>query len=506
MSSVIPSSTTSTSTPSSSLTSATAAGGSLVTSTGIGSGLDIGSIVSSLTTAAGAAENNQLATQKSTLNAEVSAYGTFSSALETLQAALTPLETTSTLAGRTAALGDTTIATATATGDAVPAQYSLAVQNLATAASLASQPLTTADSTVGTGTLTISIGGNSSSINIDGTDNSLSGIANAINSAPDNPGVTATILTTTAGARLVLSGSATGAANAITVTQSGGDGGLAALVYNPASGTTPSTTAMTETQAAQDANFTLNGYAATSAGNQVSSAITGVTLNLLKTTALNTPTTLTIGDDTKGAETSIGTFVTALNGLITAVQSLTGYDATTQTAGPLQGNATLQSFQNQLQKILGQVVSGNLGGLNSLSSLGITANPDGSYASDTTKLGNALTSSVSSVAALLGGTGGIATQLNNLINQYTQAGGLLSTINQGLQTGLQSVATQQTALNARLSTYSATLTQQYNAMDTAVALLKQTQNFLTAQFNASSSNGGTSSTTSLGSGNLSTGG
>jgi flagellar hook-associated protein 2 len=110
------------------------------------------------------------------------------------------------------------------------------------------------------------------------------------------------------------------------------------------------------------------------------------------------------------------------------------------------------------------------------------------------------------VAALLGGTGGIATQLNNLINQYTQAGGLLSTINQGLQTGLQSVATQQTALNARLSTYSATLTQQYNAMDTAVALLKQTQNFLTAQFNASSSNGGTSSTTSLGSGNLSTGG
>jgi len=290
------------------------------------------------------------------------------------------------------------------------------------------------------------------------------------------------------------------------VTQAGGDGGLAALVYNPASGTTVSTTALTETQPAQDANFTLNGYAATSAGNQVSSAITGVTLNLLKTTALNTPTTVTIGDDTKGAQTSIGTFVTALNGLITAVQSLTSYDPTSQTAGPLQGNATLQSFQNQLQKLLGQVVSGNLGGLNSLSSLGITANPDGSYASDTTKLGNALTSSVSSVAALLGGTGGIATQLNNLIKQYTQAGGLLSTINQGLQTGLKNVATQQTALNARLSTYSATLTLQYNAMDTAVALLKQTQNFLTAQFNASSSGGGTSSNTSLGSGNLSTGG
>ncbi len=506
MSSVLPSSSTaSTASPSSSLASATAAGGSLVTSTGIGSGLDIGSIVSSLTTAEGAAQNNQLAAQKSSLNAQVSAYGTFSSALATLQAALTPLETTSTLAGRTAALADTTIATATATGVAVPAQYSLQVQNLATAASLSSQPLATADTTVGTGTLTISVGGNSSSINVDTTNNSLSGIANAINSAPDNPGVTATILTTTAGARLVLSGSATGASNAITVAQSGGDGGLAALAYNPTSGTAVSTTALTETQAAQDANFTLNGFAATSAGNQVTTAITGVTLNLLKPTAANTPTTLTIGNDTAGAQTSIGTFVTALNGLITSVQTLTGYNATTQTAGPLQGNATLQSFQNQLEKILGQVTSGNPGGLNSLSSLGITANPDGSYASDTTKLGNALTSSVSSVAAVLGGTGGIATQLNKLINQYTQAGGLLSTINQGLQSGLKNVATEQTALNARLSTYSATLTQQYNAMDTAVALLKQTQNFLTAQFTAASTSSA-SSTTSLSSGTLSTGG
>jgi len=177
----------------------------------------------------------------------------------------------------------------------------------------------------------------------------------------------------------------------------------------------------------------------------------------------------------------------------------------------LQGNATLQSFQNQLQKILGQVQSGNSSAVNSLASLGITANPDGSYAADSTKIGNAVTASVTSVAALLGGIGGIATQLNTLINQYSGPGGLLSTINQGLQSGLKDNATQQTALNARLSTYSATITAQYNAMDTAVALLKQTQTFLTAQFNASSGSSGssgtgsTSSNTGLGSGSLSTG-
>ena len=308
------------------------------------------------------------------------------------------------------------------------------------------------------------------------------------------------ILTTTAGARLVLSGTATGTANAITVSQSA-SGGLAALVYDPNS----TTNAMTQTQPARDANFTLNGFAATSANNQVTGAIDGVTLNLLKTTAAATPTTVTVGNDIQGAQTSIGTFAKALNGLITSIQTLTSYDPSTRIAGPLQGNATLQSFQNQLEKILGQVVSGNPAGLNSLSSLGITANPDGSYATDSTKLGNALTSSVTSVAALLGGTGGIANQINTLINQYTRTGGLLSTINQGLQTGLKNVATQQTALNARLSTYSATIFAQYNAMDKAVALLKQTQTFLTAQFNASSNSNGTSSNTGLGSGNLKTG-
>jgi flagellar hook-associated protein 2 len=497
MSSTIPSS-------SGSLASATAAGGSLVTSTGIGSGLDINSIVTSLTTAKGAAQNNQLASQKSSLTAQVSAYGTFSSALATLQATLTPLLVTSSFEGRTGTLGDTTIATASVTADAVPAQYSLGVQKLATAPSLAS----VANPTLGTGTLTIAVGGKSSSISIDTTNNSLAGIASAINSAPDNPGVTASVLTTTAGARLVLSGIATGAANAITVTQSGGDGGLASLAYDPASGTAVSTTALTETQAAQDANFTVNGYPATSPTNQVTGAVTGVTLNLLKTTAAGTPTTLTVGNDTTGAQTSIGTFVKALNGLVTSIQTLTAYDPSTQIAGPLQGNATLQSFENQLQKILGQVQSGNPSAINSLASLGITANPDGSFASDSTKIGNAVTASVTSVAALLGGTGGIATQLNTLVNQYSGPGGLLSTINQGLQSGLKNNATQQAALNARLSTYSATVTAQYNAMDTAVALLKQTQTFLTAQFNASSGSSGsgsTSSNTSLGSGSLSTG-
>jgi flagellar hook-associated protein 2 len=486
-------------------TSASPAGANaLITSTGIGSGLDISAIVSSLTTAYGAAQTTQLTNQANTLDAQVSAYGTFTSALDTLKLALPALEDPKQLAGFAATVADKNIASATTTSDAVAGQYSLQVINLATPATLTSQPLLGGSATVvGTGTLTIAVGGASTSINIDSTDNTLAGIASAINSANQNPGVTASIITTTAGARLVLAGTGTGAANAITVTESGGDGGLSSLVYDPANNVTN----LTQTQAAQDASFSINGFAATSASNVVSSAITGVTIDLLQPSAANTPTTLSVSADTSAAQTSITGFVTALNGVISSIQTLTGYDPSTQIAGPLNGNATLESFQNQLQNILDQITTGGTGGVHSLADLGITANTDGSYATNSTTLGNALTASVTSIGNFLGGTSGLATQLNSLIDGYTKPGGLLATINQGLQSSLSNVSKQQTALNAQLAAYSATLSAQYNAMDAAVAALKETQTYLNAEFNpsANAASGTSQSNSSLSSGNLSTG-
>jgi flagellar hook-associated protein 2 len=484
---------------------ASSAANSLITSTGIGSGLDISAIVSALTSSYGAAQTNELSTEQTTLNAQVSAFGTFSSALSTLQATLSTLEDPSQLAGYDATVADKTIASATTSSDAVPGTYSLEVQNLATAASLTSQAFTGgAASTVGTGTLTIAVGGASTAITIDSSNDTLAGIASAINSAANNPGVTASVISTSGGARLVISGTSTGTANAITVTQSGGDGGLSSLVYDP----TDDITNLTQTQAAQDANFTINGYAATSANNLVSGAITGVTLDLLGTSAANTPTTLSISADPSTASTSIGTFVTAVNGVLSAIQTLTGYDPSTQTAGPLNGNATLESFQNQLENILDTVKLGNnTGGIASLADLGITADANtGQLDTDSTTLGNSLTANLTAVGNLLGGTNGIATQIDNLINQYTGPAGLLSSINQGLQTSLSNVSQQQTALQAELATYSATLTAQYNAMDTAVAALKETQTYLTAEFNPnqSTSSSSNSSSSSLGGGTLGT--
>src|SRR6202789_2740406 len=313
----------------SSSTSGAAAGSALITSTGIGSGLNISAIVSELTTAFGAAQTSQLTNEQNSLNTQVSAFGTFSSALSTLQSTLSTLESPDTLAGFDATVSDTSIASASTSSGAAAGQYQLEVQNLATSATLTSQPVPSSTSVVGTGTLSISVGGASTSIDITSADDTLSGIANAINSAANNPGVTASIISTTSGARLVLAGTATGADNSITVTETDGGNGLSSLVYDPAGGVTN----LTQTQAAQDANYSINGFGATSSSNVVSNAISGVTLNLQQASAANTPTTLTVSPDNSAAQTSIGTFVTALNGVLSSIQSLTGFNSTTETAG-----------------------------------------------------------------------------------------------------------------------------------------------------------------------------
>jgi flagellar hook-associated protein 2 len=474
--------------------SAPVSANTLITSSGIGSGLNIGAIVSSLTSAFGAAQTNQLTNRQTTLDSQVSAYGTFTAALDTLKLALPPLEDAGQLAGFAATVADKTIATATTTSSAVAGQYALQVNHLATSATMTSAPLTVTAAAVGTGTLTIAVGNTSTSIAIDSTNNSLADIAAAINSAPNNPGVSASIIKTTDGSRLVLTGTSTGVANVITVTPSGGNGGLASLAF-------------AQTSAAQDASFSINGFPATSVSNVVGNAITGVTLNLQQASAANTPTTLTISPDTSSAQASIDKFVTAVNGVLSSIRTLTGYDPSTQTAGPLNGNATLEAFQNQLQNILGTVTTGSVG-VKSLTDLGISAGTDGTYATDDTKMGNALSASLASIGNLLGGSNGIATKIANLVDGYTKPGGLLDTINKGLQTSLSNVSTQQTALAAQLAAYSARLTAQYNAMDTAVALLKQTQTYLNAEFNpsANAASGTSSSNSSLGSGNLGTGG
>ncbi len=452
-----------------------------ITSTGLGSGLDVNSIVSQLVAAEGAGQTKLLTTQKTKLQTQISAYGQLQAAIAGVQAALASLSTPQQFEGSLATVGDKTIASATTDSAASAGTYTLGVTQLATGTKLSSGPIASSTTAVGTGTLTISVGTKPFSVVINSTNNTLSGIAGAINAAAAGSGVTATLVTANDGVRLVLSSVTTGAANAVTVTVNGGDGGLAGFAYDPAN----SNTKLTKLQSAQDAIVTLDGNTYNSASNIVTGLLTGVTLNLTGATATGATASLVVSEDQTGARTAVQTLITSYNTLQQSAATLSNYNASTGAAGPLLGDSLLNNLLNQVNEAINSQVKLPSGTpFSALAGLGIVANPDRTLSTNSTTVNAGFTNNFGAVAQLFSGPDGIATKLNAVLNQYTRPGGVLANQNTSLQKGLSHVASATIALNKHLAVVQATLLAQYNAMDLLVAQLKSTGTSLLAQLNS----------------------
>jgi len=399
---------------------AATAGAGIISSLGIGSGLNVNSIISQLM----AVQNEpvtELTNRQNSDQATVSTYGLLKSALGQFQTALQGLTDTSQYQTVNATLADPTVATATATSSAAAGTYYLNVSTLAQSQTLITAGQASTNTPIGSGstsTITFNFGtisgtatngqyaagatftgaGASKTVTIDSTDNSLSGIAQAINAA--NIGVTASIINdgSASGNRLSLTSTSTGAANSMQISVSG-DAALQSLLNEDPAGTQN----LTQTSAAQNASFTLNGLAITSASNSDSTTLPGVTLNLLKTTTA--PTTLTVAQDTSGTITAINSFVSAYNAVQSFISKDTSYDATTKTAGPLQGQNDVNNILIQIQSILDTPVSGASSKLANLAQVGVTFNSDGSLSADNAKLQAALTSNPNALASMFASNG-----------------------------------------------------------------------------------------------------
>lgn len=443
-------------------TSAAAAGGSVI---------NVSALVSELVAATEAPQQAIINSQTQAVTANISALGTLKGALSTFQQSLTALSTPGAFDSQSASSSDQGAFTATTGTGAVGGTYNVTISALASAQQLLSGPvLGGSTAVVGTGTLNIALGGSSFNVSIDGTDDTLAAIAAAINDAPDNPGVEATVLQGTDGAHLVLSSSLTGAANTISVTETDGGTGLAALTYG-----TGNLKNYTLEAPAQDASFSIAGVPYTSASNTVSSALTGVTLSLLGTTPTGTGVTaptLTVANDTTDVAANINSFVSAYNTLQSALSSLGSYDSTTSTAGAMQGNPILENIQSQIQEALYSVVGTS--NYNSLASVGITTNQDGSLSVNSATLQTALGSSFSAVSNLFSGTNGIATQLNTQITNELGASGSVTSYSQSLISQENALTTQTSALNTQMTALTASLTQQYAALNVLLSSLQTT--------------------------------
>jgi flagellar hook-associated protein 2 len=448
--------------------SAGAAGGSVI---------NVSELVSELVSATQQPQETIISNRTQAVTSEISAVGTLQSALSTFQSSLGALDTPSAFGSESATSSDTTAFTATAGSDAPLGSYAVTVTKLAQAQQLVSNPFAGGSSaTVGTGTLQLSLGGTSFTVTIDSSDDTVAGIAGAINSATGNPGIEASVVTGTDGAHLVLTSTLTGASNTIQVAETDGGSGLSALTYSSSS---PGNYTQPVGSAPQDAEFSIAGVPYTSASNTVTDALSGVTLNLIAPTS---SATLTVGTNTTNIESNIQTFVSAYNTLQSSLASLGSYDATTDTAGPMMGNPLLLGIQNELNSALYSIVDTGSSTYNTLASIGITTNSDGSLSVNQATLSAALSSDYSGVSQLFAGTSGVAASLNSQITSDLAAGGAISTTSQTLVQQDNALTQQSDQLQQQMNQLSASLTQQYASLNTLLSSLQTTSSYLTQAF------------------------
>ncbi|WP_175696333.1 flagellar filament capping protein FliD [Burkholderia ambifaria] len=466
---------TTTSTSTTDIGSLLAQAGQSIISGATNSTLDVSSLVSALVTAKTAGQTQTLTTKQTRDNTELSAVGKLKSALSALQTAIAGLANGSTLSGLAATASGTGITASVKNGGgAVAGSYAVNVTQLATANKLSSAGITASD-TIAAGSLSITLGSNAAfNVNV-AAGASLSDIATSINTTAGNPGVTASVITGSDGQHLVIQSNNTGAANTVSVSGTGVNAKLT-------SGYSPVTKAA-------DAQLTVDGTPVSSPSNSVSGVLTGVTLNLTPA-ALNTTQTVTLSQDTTATTSAINAFVNAYNGYVTTAKSLSSYDPNTSTAGPLLGDAMLNTITSGLATaISGGVKTGSPSTTYSLAAIGINLQADGTLQVDSTALNTALTSNSPTVAALFNTTNGVGQTLNKLVNTYTQANGLIDQRTTALNADLKNLSNQAT----QLKNYSDQLTAQYNAQFTALnnlmATMANNTKYLTQLFGGTNSAG-----------------
>lgn len=448
----------------------------VIQSPGLSSGIDINGLVAQLVAAERAPVEQRLNRQQAKVDTQISALGQLKGSLATLQSTLTPLRTVSAFQTRVARSSDPSIFEATATSSAAQGSYTIEVDRLATAHRLVSSAFAGgSDSAVGTGTLTLSLGTNSFQVTLVNGTESLSAIRDAINGAADNPGIQASIVQVSDGARLILASRQTGAANTIRVTASGGDGGLSALVYDPGN-----VTNLTELSPARDARVLIEGFEVTSASNSITGAIDGVTLNLLAAQP-GSIETLTVENDTTQAIEKIRKFVTDFNTAATTMAKLRAFDPSTSARGPLLGDAMLRGIEGALRREISNPTTEAAAPYDTLAGIGITTNSDGTLKLDEVRLSNALKVAFDDVAQLFGSETGVAARLYGIVESAIRSDGQVSSRSERLQRDKRGIEQDRAALDRRMESVERRYRAQFIAMDTLLAQLQSTGNYLAQQ-------------------------
>jgi flagellar hook-associated protein 2 len=455
-----------------------------VSSAGIGSGLDVNSIVSQLM----AIEKQPLTalqTKATTIQSTVSEYGKIKSDVSTLNDLATKLASSATW-NQTAATSSSTAVTATSNG-ATAGSFSVSVTSLASVQTLASAVKAATDP-VGAGTLHIELGtwgtdqtsftakAGATAVDIDVTaTDTLADVRDKINAA--GGGVTAMIMTDATGSRLLMRSNTTGAASAFRTS------GMAAFAYDPSAGVTT----MTKTETAADAVATVNGLPVTSASNTLANVVDGLTMTL--TAPTTAPLTVTVATDTTALKKLITDFAAAYTAVNKLIADDTKYDPVGKVGGILQGDSAATGVQRQLRTLIGQV-SGASAAFPRLSDIGLQLQADGSMNVKDSTLSNALNNvaelkkAFSNSDVLDPSQDGFGKRFRVITGALLGIDGALTTRADGLAKQLQRNQKDQDNLNVRLDGIEARMRAQYTALDTVMAQLNGQSSYITQQLAA----------------------
>jgi flagellar hook-associated protein 2 len=335
-----------------------------------GSGIDVQAMVDQAIQAA-SGPLQLMQQQLAQLSGQAAALNEIEGKLTALQTAMQALsDPLGPLAAMAATSSNPSIVTATANPGAAAGNHLVVVNALATTSSAYSAAFASATAPLNTGSFTLQVGSNAPvTVTVDSTNNTLSGLAATINGL--NAGVTASVVTDAAGARLVLVSATSGTAGTISI--SNDTVGLGFTV-NPGT----------------DASLTVDGVPISSSSNQINGVIAGVTLNL-QAAAPSTAVAISVAADTNAITTAIENFVSAYNAVVQDINSQFAVDPTTHTAGVLAGDSALRMVQEQLLNLVTTAVPVN-GTTVNLESLGIHMQDDGTLQVDSGQLNGELTS------------------------------------------------------------------------------------------------------------------
>lgn len=437
-----------------------------LSSPGIGSGLDVRSIVTQLV----ALERRPielLQTQKAKLSTQLSSFGMLQSYVGNLQSAAGQLGSADFWAKVKAGSSDASAVAVTAQATAAAARYDIDVTSLASAQSLSSAAGAITDAAnMGAGTLSFTRGATTVAVTIaDGT--SLSAVRDQINAA--DAGVSAAIVQDGAGPRLVFTATLTGTANALSVAVSGASGQLASLTYPGG---------MTQDRPAANAVVRINGLLINPASNTLTDVVEGLTLTLSKPTT--SAVQVSVGNDTATQRKGITDFIAAYNELNRYLSTQTKYDEATKTAGALQGDRAAVGLQGRLRSLL-QQESGASATYPRLSDLGLEMQRDGSIKLNDGKLDAALVNPAEVARAFNTLETGFGVRFKALADGMVSTDGLLTSRASGLRESISRNDKNQQRLEDRVARVQERITRQYSALDASLNRLNGLGNYVQQQ-------------------------